>query len=310
MDIVDFIHAQYQHVWISISSNHYCAWASAHRAAPGLCGLFQSCYFLSSVELYEILSENILNYVGVQTPFALMPNIHNVLTPVIQQKYLSCSFLFSWWLNRLLKWNHPKLLRLIPFFIISLVALHSCLEPNKTIATRQKCQSGRKRRYSITLTHHPFHNHPKVISGLGQRSQVVQMKRASMKRGGHFPEKPNWLLQTRGMTEMKLAHLNPFLGGRGEWRDEKEGESVTETGRERRKKTNETMKEKKGSGVGAGAGSGPAERNRDDRRVRERKRWYYRDRGWKTELSLRVIHGLILTIGVIKPSARVISILP
>lgn len=44
---------------------------------------------------------------------------------------------------------------------------------------------------------------------------------------------------------MKLAHLNPFLGGRGEWRDEKEGESVTETGRERRKKTNETMKEKK-----------------------------------------------------------------
>lgn len=48
---------------------------------------------------------------------------------------------------------------------------------------------------------------------------------------------------------MKLAHLNPFLGGRGEWKDE-EGESVTETGRERRTKTNETMKKTKGTSGG------------------------------------------------------------
>lgn len=72
-----------------------------------------------------------------------------------------------------------------------------------------------KRQHHITLTHHPFHNLPKVISGLGHRSQLVQMKRPSMKRGDHFPEKPNWLLQTSGMTKMKLAHLNPLLGGRG-----------------------------------------------------------------------------------------------
>lgn len=74
---------------------------------------------------------------------------------------------------------------------------------------------------------------------------------------------------------------------------------MTETGRERRKKTNETMKEKKGTAVGAGAGSGPAERNRDDRRVKERKKGYYIGRGWKTELSLGVIHGLILTTAVV-----------
>lgn len=40
---------------------------------------------------------------------------------------------------------------------------------------------------------------------------------------------------------MKLAHLNLFLKGRGDG----EMRGVTETGRERRKKTNETMKEKK-----------------------------------------------------------------
>lgn len=32
-------------------------------------------------------------------------------------------------------------------------------------------------------------------------------------------------------------------------------------------------------------------------------------RGWKSELSLGVIHGLILTRGLIKPSARVTSTL-
>lgn len=51
---------------------------------------------------------------------------------------------------------------------------------------------------------------------------------------------------------MKLAHLNPFLGGGGGGggqRDE-EGESVTETGRERHRKTNETMKKTKGTVVG------------------------------------------------------------
>lgn len=43
-------------------------------------------------------------------------------------------------------------------------------------------------KHHITLTHHPFHKLPKVISGLGQRSQVVQMKRPSMKREGHSRE--------------------------------------------------------------------------------------------------------------------------
>lgn len=36
--------------------------------------------------------------------------------------------------------------------------------------------------------------------------------------------------------------------------------------------------------MGAGAVSGPEERNRDDRRVKKRKRQYYIGREWKTEL--------------------------
>lgn len=52
-------------------------------------------------------------------------------------------------------------------------------------------------------------------------------------------------MQTRGMTEMKLAHLNLYLERRKGGRDERVVESVTESGRERHKKTNETMKEQK-----------------------------------------------------------------
>lgn len=62
------------------------------------------------------------------------------------------------------------------------------IKEKETIATGQWCQSSMKRQHHITLTHHLFHKLPKVISGLGQRSQVVQMKRPSMKRGGHSGE--------------------------------------------------------------------------------------------------------------------------
>lgn len=61
--------------------------------------------------------------------------------------------------------------------LIGPVALGLQLEPNKTVATGQRCQSRMEGWHGIRLTHHPFHNHPKVISGLGQRSQVVQMKK-------------------------------------------------------------------------------------------------------------------------------------
>ena len=108
-------------------------------------------------------------------------------------------------------------------FIISLVALHSWLEPNKTFVSGQRCESSMNRRQRITLTHQPFHNHLKVISGLGQRSQVVQMKRPSMKRGGHFPREAELTVSNKRHDRDEIGSPESISekGGGGKWRDGK-----------------------------------------------------------------------------------------
>lgn len=132
-------------------------------------------------------------------------------------------------------------------------------------------------------------------------------KRPSIKRRGHFPpEKPNWLLQTRGMTEMKLAHLNPLLEGKGVggwwwwWWWGRGGALKRDRDWQR-----ETRQDKWDREEDEGNGCGQVLVQGQHTGI-EMKRWSYGGRRWRTELSLGVIRGLISTAGLKrKPSVRV-----
>lgn len=192
---------------------------------------------------------------------------------------------------------------------------HSWFEPNKTSG----CWSAVSVRHQKTA---PYRTDASPLSQPPKSNFRVRAKEPSCPNEKALDEERRPFSREAELTVANKRHDRDEIGSpesipaREEgWGREEAGEMRRgwERDREWQKETREDKwdhERERGTVVGAGAGSGPAERNRDDRRAKERKGWYYTGRGWKTELSLGVIHGLILTVGVIKPSVGVISILP
>lgn len=70
---------------------------------------------------------------------------------------------------------------------------------------------------------------PKVISGLGQKSQVVQMKRPLMKGGGHFRGEAQSAVANKKHDRGEIGSPESGSGWRGR------GGGMTETSREKDK---------------------------------------------------------------------------
>lgn len=180
--------------------------------------------------------------------------------------------------------------------IIGVVDLGLWLEPNKTIATGQHGKMA------------PYHTHASPLSQPPKSNFRVRAKEPSCPNEKALNKERRPFSREAELTVANKRHDRDEIGSPESVPGRKGGtERWWGGGGERKRDTDwqrETHKDKWDHEKDKGNGCGQVLVQGQQTGI-EMKRWYYRGRRWKTELSLGVIRGLILTAGLKKPSVRV-----